>query len=76
MDHKSLNSIVLYVVPLLFYHFWVIISFTHIWLEVLLGFEEYSELGILQWYQSIDLAQPVELAIYDTRGKTLHLLQR
>ena len=37
----------LYAVPLLFYHFWVIISFAYIWLEFLLGFEEYSGLGIL-----------------------------
>jgi len=35
----------------------------------LLGFEGYPENGILQWYQSIDLAQPVEVAIYDTGGK-------
>ena len=42
----------------------------------LLGFEGYLGNGILQWYQSIDLAQPVELAIYDTGGKALHLLQR
>jgi len=27
--------------------------------ETLLGFKKYSGLGILQWYQSIDLAQPV-----------------
>ena len=28
----------------------------------------YFPLGILQWYQSIDLAQPVVLAVYDARG--------
>ena len=32
-------------------------------------FEKYSWKGILQWYESIDLAQPVELAIYDTGEK-------
>ena len=28
----------------------------------------YFPLGILQWYRSIDLAQPVVLAVYDARG--------